>query len=93
MKVKLLYSPLVSKKYRVIFPDGFSVDFGAKGYSDFTINKDVKRKINYLKRHAKRENWNDPYSAGFWSRWLLWEEDNIPDAIRKIKYMFDIDIY
>ena len=93
MKVKLLYSPLVSKKYRVIFPDGFSVDFGAKGYEDFTTHKDQKRKLNYLARHAKREDWNDQYSAGFWSRWVLWEEDNLPDAIKKIKYMFDIEIY
>lgn len=34
-----------------------------------------KKRENYLKRHgAGQENWSDPMSAGFWSRWVLWEK-------------------
>ena len=36
MKVRLQKSPLFNKKYRVTFENGRVVDFGAKGYSDYT---------------------------------------------------------
>jgi hypothetical protein len=32
------------KKYMLITPDNKKIHFGAKGYSDFLINKDDKRK-------------------------------------------------
>lgn len=92
IKVKLSYSPLAKKKYRVVFPDGSKVDFGAKGYEDYTTHKDPKRKENYLARHAKRENWLDIHTAGFWSKWLLWSRDNLTDAINDIRKIFGIDI-
>ncbi|QIG59943.1 hypothetical protein [Dishui Lake phycodnavirus 4] len=52
MKVKLRKSPHPSKKFRVIFEDGSSVDFGGKGYSDFTIHKNPLRMRSYLMRHG-----------------------------------------
>ena len=82
------------KKWRVIFEDGKSVNFGAKGYSDYTQNKDPKRKESYLKRHKKREDWTKGGmdTAGFWSRWLLWEEPTLEKAIQTIKRKFKIKI-
>ena len=42
--VVLSKSPIKGKKYRVTFaPEGRHVDFGALGYSDYTIHKDPVR--------------------------------------------------
>ena len=94
MRVKLIISPLEKKKYRIIFENGKKIDFGAKGYEHFTDgHKDTKRQHNYLARHYKRENWLDPYTAGFWSKWLLWSRPDMNDAISDIKKIFNIEIY
>ena len=57
------------KKY-----DAFNYDkkisFGAAGYSDFTKHKDTERKNRYIDRHKKNENWSNPETAGFLSRFI-----------------------
>lgn len=77
------------KKYQIQTPSGKTIHFGAKGYSDFTQHKDPKRKEAYIRRHQTRENWNDPETAGFYARWLLWNKPtlsaSIKDMIRRIK--------
>jgi hypothetical protein len=57
------------------------VYFGAAGMTDFTKSKDPERKQRYIARHQAREDWTDPNSAGFWSRWVLW---NYPSLSRSI---------
>ncbi len=78
-------SPKPEKKFRVTFLDsGKTVDFGQRGYSDYTIHKDRERMKRYLQRHARMgENWSlsGKYTAGFWSRWLLWSRPNLRSAI------------
>jgi len=68
------------------------VYFGASGYSDFTIHKDPERKNRYINRHEKRENWNDPSTSGFWSRWILWNKPTISASIFDTQKMFGIKI-
>lgn len=82
---KLMKSPRLDKKFRVVLPDGRKIDFGAKGYSDYTIHKDKQRMTRYIIRHQKRENWSKSgvATAGFWARWILWSEPNIRTAIRR----------
>ena len=94
LKVVLEPSEQKGKKWRVIFEDGKSVNFGAKGYKDYTQHGDPKRKESYLSRHRKREDWTKDGidTAGFWSRWLLWEEPSMEKAIRTIKRKFGIKI-
>ena len=63
MKVEIKPSKRKTKKYVAFFinNDGKkikTVHFGGKGYSDYTKHKDDDRKLLYLKRHKKRENWN-----------------------------------
>jgi hypothetical protein len=72
-------------KFTAQFPDGPKVNFGRKGYSDFTIHKDPVRMKRYLTRHRSRENWtrSGAKTAGFWSRWLLWSEPNFQAALRR----------
>ena len=51
-KITLTRSPKKDKKFRVILPGGKTVDFGQKGYSDFTLHKTPKRMRSYVQRHG-----------------------------------------
>ena len=72
-------------KYFIITNTGKRVYFGAVGYEDYTMHHDEKRKQQYIIRHQKRENWNDPNLAGYWSRWLLWNKPTINASYKDIK--------
>ena len=108
MKVRLQKSPLFNKKYRVTFENGRVVDFGAKGYSDYTKHGNPLRMRSYVTRHggyvphmvqkqtdpklvhlnmldvvkSDKENWSKTgfYTAGIWSRWLLWSHPELEGA-------------
>ena len=45
-------SPRSGKKYRVVLKDGTVVDFGGKGYEDYTTHKDPLRMREYVRRHG-----------------------------------------
>ena len=75
------------KKYMVKV-NNRTIHFGSAGMSDYTKHKDPVRKERYLKRHAKRENWNDPNTAGFWARWILWNQSSITASIQDINTRF-----
>jgi hypothetical protein len=80
MPIRLIKSPRKEKKWRAIFPDGKHIDFGARGYQDFTQHHDESRKKNYLTRHQ-----NDPktiHSAGGLARDILWSKSIMKDAIK-----------
>jgi hypothetical protein len=74
--------------------DGKTVHFGAKGMSDYTKHKDSERKQRYIDRHARRESWSKSglKTAGFWSRWLLWNKPSLSASIANIEQRFGIDI-
>lgn len=88
----------VNKKYKVtIFkPNGTkcTVHFGAKGYSDYTKHKDSERKDRYIARHKSREKWTKSglCTAGFWSRWILWNKPSINGSIKATSSKFGIAI-
>lgn len=52
MKVKLIKNPNTVKKFRVILEDGRKVDFGLRGYSDYTKHQNPLRMRSYVSRHA-----------------------------------------
>ncbi len=100
MKVKLYKSPLKRKKYRAIFfENGEEVkhtDFGAKResgepYDDYTTHGDDERKERYLARHEPREDWDDPFSAGALSRWVLWNKKSLRKSWEDYKDRFDFE--
>lgn len=64
--------------------------FGDKNYEDYTKHKDDDRKKRYINRHVGKERWWDPYSKGFWSRWLLWNKKTIGDSKKNITERFGI---
>ena len=93
--MKMIIEKGTSKKLKAIFYDDKgkrikTVQFGSKGMSDFTINKDKERKQRYLDRHRKRENWNDPMTAGALSRWLLWNRPTLESSIKDFKKRFKL---
>lgn len=85
MLVTVSRSPIPVKKWRATFDTGRHVDFGRRGYSDYTIHKDHARMLRYLGRHRTRENWtrSGMYTPGFWSRWFLWSKPSIEGARRE----------
>lgn len=87
-------STRTDKKYMIIEPNGKIIHFGAKGYSDYTKHKDSERKKRYINRHKINENWNKSgiETAGFWSRWILWNEPSVIDSIKNLENKFNIKI-
>ena len=76
------------KKYDARIDGKKTVSFGAAGMSDFTKHKDPERKQRYLNRHKSRENWNDPTTAGYLSRWILWNKPTITESIKDTNNRF-----
>jgi len=83
-----------TKKYKAVFllddNKTKTIQFGAKGYKDFTDHKDVDRRYSYLKRHGAREDFNNPLTAGALSRWILWEKPTIRESIAYFKKKFKL---
>lgn len=92
MKVVIKPSTRKEKKFMAIFYDKGkkikTTHFGAKGMSDFTIHKNPERKERYLNRHRRRENWEDAFSAGALSRWILWNKPTLKASISDYKKRF-----
>ena len=93
-RVVIKPSTIKGKKLTAIFYEKNkkkkTTHFGAKGMSDFTINKDEERKKRYLSRHRAREDWNSPTTAGALSRWILWNKKTKSASIRDFKNRFKI---
>lgn len=64
------------------------IHFGDSSLKDFTLfsaQERDERKRQYLARHGAREDWSDPETAGFWSRWILWGPH--PSVSENLKYV------
>jgi len=92
----LLYHPYKSdkpgKKYYIITNSGKKVYFGQASASDFTHHRDEQRKQRYIDMHKSNETWSKSGidTAGFWSRWLLWNKPTIKESYENIKNKFHI---
>jgi len=86
-------SKLPGKKYRAIIGNK-TINFGAKTYSDYTLHKDEERMHRYINRHKARENWTKSgiKTAGFWSRWILWNKPSLRGSIKNTQEKFKIRI-
>ena len=94
VSIVIVKSKHPEKKYDAVIqrPDGTSktVSFGQAGASDMTQHKDNKRKQLYIARHRKTEDWsaNGYETAGWLSRWLLWESPTLTQAAARINKRF-----
>jgi ERCC4-type nuclease len=90
--VYLQKSDKKDKKYKVTIPSDTgkskTIYFGAAGYSDYTKHKDEDRMKLYNTRHRTRENWSKSgiKTAGFWSRWILWNKPSLLASIKDGRY-------
>ena len=78
------------KRYLATFHNGTKVHFGQKNGQTYIDHGDKEKRDAYLKRHAKNEDWNDPYTAGSLSRWILWNSPNINANISDFKKRFKL---
>lgn len=83
-----------SKKYMVVLlkPDGRkkTIHFGAKGMDDYTKTGDVEQKSRYIQRHKDKENWNDPLTAGFWAKHILWNKTTVQQSLADTKRQYNL---
>lgn len=79
------------KRFKAIFKNGKIIHFGQQGGKTYIDEGDKTKRENYLARHKSRENWNDPYTAGALSRWILWGDyTSIDGNIASFKRMFNV---
>jgi hypothetical protein len=98
MYVSITPSTRKDKKYMAVFYDNDkkkvkTVQFGAKGYQDYTDHHDEMRKTYYLNRHRKNENWDDYMTAGSLSRYILWENKSFDTAVKEYMKKFGLKEY
>jgi hypothetical protein len=78
------------KKYYIITDSLRKVYFGDSNYEDYTMHKDPKRKEAYIRRHMNNEDWSKSGidTAGWWSRWYLWNLTSTKASYEDIKKRF-----
>ena len=92
-KIILQKSKSPDKKFMVTI-DSKTVNFGAKGYSDYTKHRNKSRMHRYENRHKSRENWKKSgiKSAGFWSKWILWNKPGFKESVKDTEKRFGVKI-
>ena len=89
--MEVLISASTRPKYKLMArAGGRTVHFGAAGYDDYTTHHDDERRRLYLARHAAREDWGRTgvLTAGWLSRWLLWEKPSLRAAVATANKMY-----
>lgn len=64
-------SPNEKTKYRIHI-NGKFIDFGSSSHQDFLDHKDEERRKRFHSRFKNNVGYNDPSSALYYSRILLW---------------------
>ena len=88
MDIIIQRSKKKDKKFDAVIDGKKTVSFGAEGMSDMTQHKDEERKKRYISRHKKNENWNDPKTAGFYAKHVLWNKPALQASVADLKKQF-----
>lgn len=88
MEVIIRKSKKIDKKFDAVIDGNKTISFGQKNASDYTKHKDPERKQRYIDRHKKNENWNDPKTAGFYAKHILWNKPTIKSSIADLNNKF-----
>jgi len=84
MEVIIKRSTKKDKKFDAIVDGTKTISFGAAGMSDMTQHKDPERKQRYINRHKKNEDWNNPRTAGFYAKNVLWNKTSLQASVADI---------
>mmetsp|Transcript_23478 Transcript_23478/g.27577 ORF Transcript_23478/g.27577 Transcript_23478/m.27577 type:complete len:98 (+) Transcript_23478:85-378(+) len=91
--IKLIDSKRKNKRYNAVFKINDkikNVHFGSDKHENYTLHNDKERRARYRSRH-KKDNINNPISAGALSWHLLWgDSTNLNENIKKFKKKFDV---
>ena len=88
MEVIIKRSTKNDKKFDAIVDGKKTISFGAAGMSDFTKHKDPERKERYINRHKKKESWNNPKTAVFYAKNVLWNKPTMQASVSDINKKF-----
>lgn len=82
------------KRFVLLMGENMKHDFGLKGAKTFIDGRTEKERQNYIARHRVRENWNKSglHTAGFWSRWILWNKPTLQKSINDVEKRFNVRI-
>ena len=64
----------------------------SEGASDYTQHRNPVRKQRYLARHAPREHWDNPMTAGALARWILWNKETLHGSIHDFIRRFNLAV-
>ena len=68
---------------------GYKYDDGRFG-STYIDHKDPIKKANYIARHGVNENWTDPTTPATLSRYILWGESTLKQALSAFRHRFQV---
>ena len=89
--MRLVKSPNPQKKWRAIFEDGTTTDFGSSAHQDYTQHHSETRRALYRQRHKKDLATKDPKRAGYLAYYLLWgDSTSLEDNLRLYKARFGL---
>ena len=88
MEVIITRSKRKDNKFDAIVDGTKTISFGAAGMSDYTTHQDAERKERYINRHKKQEDWNNPKTAGFYAKNLLWNKTSLQASVNDINKKF-----
>ena len=81
------------KRFVIIMPDkDHKHHFGSDVGKTFIDGRTEKEKQNWEARHKKNKNWDNKHSGIFFSRYLLWSEPTLKEAIKKLEKLLDVKI-
>ena len=104
MEITLSRSTRQNKKFMVRFINKKTnktntIHLGADGYTDYIQLNQMGSKLQadehkerYISRHKNNEDWTDITTAGFWSRWLLWNLPTMNESVSYIENQFNVKI-
>ena len=76
----------------VIIMQGMKHHFGSDVGKTFIDGRTQSERENWIKRHSVNKNWNNKHSGIFFSRYLLWTEPTLKEAIKKLEKLLNVKI-
>lgn len=81
-----------TKRFEVRLNDTKSIHFGQKGSQTFIDHANEQKKKAWIARHKVREDWDDPFTAGFWSKHALWNAKDMHQSLHILSTKYNIEV-